>query len=107
MITEKFDGDITLESEVGVGSSFTFKFKLEVEDQAGEQIEQQNTGRVVNKLNSETIVFTWKPLNPTYSVRYHAYDDNDEAIFEVESSEDVDISEMKVEEDEEALPNID
>jgi signal transduction histidine kinase len=29
MITEKFDGDISLDSTVGVGSTFTFKFKLE------------------------------------------------------------------------------
>ena len=29
MITEKFDGAITLESTVGEGSTFTFKFKLE------------------------------------------------------------------------------
>ena len=28
LITEKFDGEITLDSEVGVGSNFTFKFKL-------------------------------------------------------------------------------
>ena len=34
MITEKFDGKITLDSEVGVGSNFTFKFKLEAEEPA-------------------------------------------------------------------------
>ena len=29
MITEKFDGEITLDSEVDIGSTFMFKFKLE------------------------------------------------------------------------------
>ena len=29
MITEKFDGAIALDSKVGEGSTFTFKFKLE------------------------------------------------------------------------------
>ena len=34
MITEKFDGKINLHSEVGIGSNFTFNFKLDVEEQA-------------------------------------------------------------------------
>ena len=29
MITEKFDGEITLDSKVDIGSTFMFKFKLE------------------------------------------------------------------------------
>ena len=74
MITEKFDGAITLESTVGVGSTFTFKFKLEQEQIQSSIGVQRKSGNV---LNSESLVFTWVPENPIYDVRYHALEEDE------------------------------
>ena len=45
-------------------------------------------------------------MNLIYKVRYHALDD-DEDISIVSSSKDGEVSDMDIEEDEEALPDID
>ena len=54
-----------------MGSKFTFKFKLEIEAQAQDVQVVRKISHV--HLNSEDLVFTWKPKNFTYKVRYHAH----------------------------------
>ena len=86
MITEKFDGEITLDSTVGVGSTFTFRFKLDpiLDDLEAKRLKKKGSG---NMLNSNDLVFKWQPQILTYKVRYYAFDDGDEQSEIMDESE--------------------
>lgn len=56
-IVSQFEGDIHLESELGVGSTFTFKFKIypNEEDSHDEVMPEYNF-----HANSKKLVYKWK-----------------------------------------------
>ena len=56
-IVKQFDGYIRLESELGQGSTFTFAFRLEKE----EEILVSNQDNEKNLINSSHFLFKWKP----------------------------------------------
>lgn len=70
-IVEQFEGDIKLESEVGVGSAFTFTFKIYPLEDEIEPDEEQIVLRSQFRCNSKKLVFKWKPPGmPSKPVEY-------------------------------------
>lgn len=69
-ICQQFDGDITIESEVGVGTTFTYQFKLESMNEL-EQEDQINEAQVTAiQANSKNLIFNWEPFNQIHDIKY-------------------------------------
>ena len=60
LIVEKFDGNITFESEPEKGSKFMFTFKLEQADDQSLQSESSHR-QYEHILNNKNLIFNWKP----------------------------------------------
>lgn len=65
-IVSQFEGKITVTSEVGLGSNFTFSFKLD-DDEMQRSIDEQYQEY---KLNSHDFVFKWNPDDSNEEVKY-------------------------------------
>ena len=60
-ICEQFDGDISVSSELGVGSTFTYRFKLELIDKFGLNQYMSIKYNKVFAADSRELAFLWKP----------------------------------------------
>ena len=55
-IVKQFDGEMSFESEEGVGSTFKFRIKLLTEIK-----EPENEDNEVHKVDDDKMVFKWRP----------------------------------------------
>ena len=61
-VVEQFEGDICIDSVLGVGSTFTFKFKIYPKEEQANENEDIGQDQVSQfKSNSKKLVYKWAP----------------------------------------------
>jgi hypothetical protein len=58
---EQFEGDITVDSELKVGSTFTFKIKLSPKDFDGISEKPEETNLENFRANTQKMAYKWQP----------------------------------------------
>ncbi len=69
-IAQQFEGDISLDSELGVGSTFTFRFKTYPTEEKLESEGNEVEKKCEFKSNSKKLLYKWQPSNLLQKVKY-------------------------------------